>query len=140
MSGIKGRWTLENRDNLDAFLACCGVSWFVRTMIVNLRGDVEFLDADNPGHIVKNTYSRLGSRTETLPYPGSFEPSRTLSGKPEVSEVFFDDDGAVIQEMKSKDSGELVARIERNVVGDKLHVTFKCGDIVANEIYGKVSS
>ena len=139
MSGIKGKWTLEKRDNVDAFLACRGVSWFVRTMILGLKADIEYVDADDAGHIVKKTYSRMGTRSETLPYPGYYEPSKTLSGKPEVGEVFFEGE-AVIQEMKWKESGEVVARIERSVVDEKLLVTFKCDDIVANEVYVRIPS
>jgi len=135
---IRGKWTLESRDNVDAFLACRGVSWFVRTMILGLKADIEYLEGSQPNSIVKRTLSRMGAREETLPYPGHYEPARTLSGKPEVGDVFFETDQTVVQEMKWKDSGEVVARIERKVVGEKLNVTFKCEDIVATEVYAKI--
>ena len=82
----------------------------------------------------------MGTREESLPYPGHYEPDKTLSGKPEVGEVFFENDATVVQEMKWKDNGEVVARIERKLVGDKLNVTFKCDDIVATEVYSRIQS
>ena len=139
MSDIRGKWTLETRENVDAFLACRGVSWFIRTMILGLKADIEYADGKEENQIVKKTYSRMGTREEALPYPGHYEPAKTLSGRPEVGDVFFEND-SVIQEMKWKDSGEVVARIERTIVGEKLHVTFKCDDIVANEVYTKIPS
>ena len=139
-SHIYGKWTLETRDNVDAFLSCRGVSWFVRTMILGLSADIEFLEGPEANQVSKKTYSRLGTRVHELPFPGHYEPAKTLSGKPEVGDVFFEKDGAVVQEMKYKDTGNLVARIERRVMGEKLHVTFKCEDIVANEVYRKISS
>lgn len=137
---IHGKWTLESRDNVDAFLGCRGVSWILRTMILGLKADIEYNDASEPNQIVKRTLSRMGTREETLPYPGHYEPAKTLSGKPEVGDVFFEKDETVVQEMKWKDSGEVVARIERKVVGDKLNVTFKCEDIVATEVYSRIMS
>ena len=141
---IQGKWALGTRDNLDAFLTCCGVNWFVRTMICNLSGEVEFLPDTANKQVLKKTTSRLGGREETLPFPGTFEPARTMSGKPEVGEIFFESSGGggdvplMVQEMKWKDTGDLVARIERRVAGDELHVTFKCKDVVAKEVYNKV--
>ena len=82
---------------------------------------------------------RMGTREETLPFPGHYEPSKTLSGKAEVGDVFFEADETVVQEMRLKDSGELMARIERKVVDDKLNVTFKCQDVVASEVYARVT-
>ena len=131
---------MESRDNVDAFLGCRGVSWILRTMILGLKADIEYNDASEPNQIVKRTLSRMGTREETLPYPGHYEPAKTLSGKPEVGDVFFEKDETVVQEMKWKDSGEVVARIERKVVGDKLNVTFKCEDIVATEVYSRIMS
>ena len=52
---IHGKWTLESRDNVDAFLACRGVSWFVRTMILSLKADIEYNDASEPNTVKCDT-------------------------------------------------------------------------------------
>ena len=135
---IHGKWRLESRDNVDAFLCCRGVSWFVRTMILGLQADIEYLPGAGSNQILKKTHSRLGVREETLPFPGYYEPAKSLSGRPEVGDVFFENE-LMVQEMKWKDGGGLVARIERSIVGEKLHVTLKCEDIVAREVYNRIA-
>ena len=86
--------------------------------------------------LVKRTYSSLGTREEVLPCPGTYEPAKTLSGKPEIGVISFEGD-CIVQEMKCKESGRVFARIERRVVEGKLIVTLISGDVEAREVYVK---
>lgn len=146
MDSIFGKWTLESRDNVDAFLACRGVSWFLRTMILNMRADIEFT-SENSNELIKKTHSKMGLRQESLPCPGSYEPAKTLSGIPEIGELRLDGE-KLVQEMKMKGDceaggstwigGDVVAKIERQVIGEKLHVTMTCKNIVGKEVYKRL--
>jgi len=135
-SFLLGKWTLESRENVDAFMTARGLGWIIRTLALSLRADIEYtLLPDEPSKMIKRTHSFMGVREETLPFPGSYEPATTLSGMPEMGEVYFEENDCVIQEMKCKETGRVLARVERKLVDGKLHVTLTCGDVVAHEIY-----
>ena len=134
-----GRWTLESRDNVDAFLYARGLSWIIRKFALSFQADLEYAESEQPGHVIKKTHSYMGVREETLPFPGSYEPARTLSGKPEVGVVYFEGSDCVVQEMKCKETGDVLARIERRVIEGKLYVTLTCGDVIAHEVYSKMT-
>ena len=136
---LEGKWTLESRDNLDAFLAARGVGWLLRKFILGLTADLEYLVDKENRQLVKRTHSSyMGTREETLPFPGSYEPAKTLSGKPEVGCVSFEED-CVVQEMSCKETGGVLARIERRVLDGKLVVTLISGDVTASEVYVKAA-
>lgn len=87
--------------------------------------------------LVKRMHSSLGIREEILPCPGKYDPTKTLSGKPEVGEISLGND-CLLQEMKCKQTENVFARIERRVVNEKLMVNLTSGDIVATEVYHRI--
>jgi len=123
---------------VDEFLTARGVGWFIRKIALGLQADLEYSCGEDSSQLVKRTYSYLGTREEVLPFPGTYEPAKTLSGKPELGVISFEGD-CVVQEMKCKETEQVLARIERRVVDGKLDVTLISGDVVGREVYVKSS-
>jgi len=48
---LNGRWTLESRENVDAFLAERGAGWIVRKIALGLQADLEYEFRESQGYI-----------------------------------------------------------------------------------------
>lgn len=46
---LDGKWSLESRENLDAFMAARGASWLFRKMALGLKADFEFKYEEETG-------------------------------------------------------------------------------------------
>ena len=48
---LNGKWTLESRENVDAFLAERGASWLVRKIALGLQADLEYEFRESQGYL-----------------------------------------------------------------------------------------
>ena len=138
MEDMVGTWKLESRENnFDDFMKCREASWFLRTIIGKFSADVEYSLSEDRSVFTKKTISSYHSNTYPIPTTGEFTPEKTLSGKPEIGCLMETSGRKVIQEMRFKETDEVAALIEHQVIDSKLHVWLKCKDIVCEEVYVK---
>ena len=48
---LDGKWSLESRENVDAFLAARGASWFIRKIALGLQAQLQYEFRENQGYI-----------------------------------------------------------------------------------------
>lgn len=138
MEDIVGTWTLESRDNnFDSFLQCRQTRWFLRKMIGTLSADLAYELSDDKSILTKKTISSLKTSVYPMSTTHEFIPEGTLSGKPEIGQIFETSGRTIIQEMRFQEDNSVAAVIEHRVIDNKLHVQLKCKDIICNEVYSR---
>ena len=139
LDDLVGSWRLEARDgNFSSFLSCRQVGWFLRTLMVNTRVDMDYALSEDRDTLVKTTRSGLKTSVYEMPTEGDFIPAKTLSGQPEVGRLMLTSGGKLVQEMRFLETDEVAATISHQVVDGKLHVALQCRDIVCNSVYSRM--
>merc|ERR1712034_123373 len=117
MEDLIGKWELVSRDpNMDEFLQCRKVSWFMRNLVMKIPSFPEYTLSEDKSVLTKTTHSSLKTTVYPMKIDEEFVPERTLSGEAEVGRIFETSGRKVIQEMRYQKDDEVAALIEQQVI------------------------